>query len=191
MNNRLQESYNLTKYSNNHNTTDSRFDITYNFTFISLISPRLLNNIRIDGLSMDQDSFFKKSTILVKQSYLIMTWLYYLTFTVKQKDENRVIEFAFLPIRRKMYTLTKAPMAHKTNSKEQIVFKFYKFKVSIKSNFLTEYSLKSIDQGLLSLLNAKSLFPVFDTNLLFLKNYNIQTLLTDKTFFNYYSFVKY
>jgi hypothetical protein len=140
---------------------------------------------------MDQDSFFKKSTILVKQSYLIMTWLYYLTFTVKQKDENRVIEFAFLPIRRKMYTLTKAPMAHKTNSKEQIVFKFYKFKVSIKSNFLTEYSLKSIDQGLLSLLNAKSLFPVFDTNLLFLKNYNIQTLLTDKTFFNYYSFVKY
>jgi len=140
---------------------------------------------------MDQDSFFKKSTILVKQSYLIMTWLYYLTFTVKQKDENRVIEFAFLPIRRKMYTLTKAPMAHKTNSKEQIVFKFYKFKVSIKSNFLTEYSLKSIDQGLLSLLNAKSLFPVFDTNLLFLKNYNIQTLLTDKTFFNYYSFIKY
>jgi len=140
---------------------------------------------------MDQDSFFKKSTILVKQSYLIMTWLYYLTFTVKQKDENRVIEFAFLPIRRKMYTLTKAPMAHKTNSKEQIVFKFYKFKVSIKSNFLTEYSLKSIDQGLLSLLNAKSLFPVFDTNLLFLKSYNIQTLLTDKTFFNYYSFVKY
>jgi hypothetical protein len=140
---------------------------------------------------MDQDSFFKKSTILVKQSYLIMTWLYYLTFTVKQKDENRVIEFAFLPIRRKMYTLTKAPMAHKTNSKEQIVFKFYKFKVSIKSNFLTEYSLKSIDQGLLSLLNAKSLFPVFDTNLLFLKNYNIQTLLTDKTFFNYFLFVKY
>lgn len=89
-----------------------------------------------------------------------------------------------------MYTLTKAPMAHKTNSKEQIVFKFYKFKVSIKSNFLTEYSLKSIDQGLLSLLNAKYLFPVFDTNLLFLKNYNIQTLLTDKTFFNYYYFIK-
>jgi hypothetical protein len=140
---------------------------------------------------MDQNSFLKKSTILVKQSYLIMTWLYYLTFTIKQKDEDRIIEFAFLPIRRKMYTLTKAPMAHKTNSKEQIVFKFYKFKVSIKSNFLTEYSLKSIDQGLLSLLNAKYLFPVFDTNLLFLKNYNIQTLLTDKTFFNYYYFIKH
>lgn len=139
---------------------------------------------------MDQNSFLKKSTILVKQSYLIMTWLYYLTFTIKQKDEDKIIEFAFLPIRRKMYTLTKAPMAHKTNSKEQIVFKFYKFKVSIKSNFLTEYSLKSIDQGLLSLLNAKYLFPVFDTNLLFLKNYNIQTLLTDKTFFNYYYFIK-
>ena len=140
---------------------------------------------------MDQNSFLKKSTILVKQSYLIMTWLYYLTFTIKQKEEDRIIEFAFLPIRRKMYTLTKAPMAHKTNSKEQIVFKFYKFKVSIKSNFLTEYSLKSIDQGLLSLLNAKYLFPVFDTNLLFLKNYNIQTLLTDKTFFNYYYFIKH
>ena len=64
---------------------------------------------------MDQNSFLKKSTILVKQSYLIMTWLYYLTFTIKQKDEDRIIEFAFLPIRRKMYTLTKAPMSHKTN----------------------------------------------------------------------------
>jgi len=117
--------------------------------------------------------------------------LYYLTFTVKKKDEDRVIEFAFLPIRRKMYTLTKAPMAHKTNSKEQIVFKFYKFKVSIKSNFISEYSLKSVDQGLLSLLNAKLLFPVFDTNLLFLKSYNIQTFLTDKTFFNFYNFVKF
>jgi len=139
---------------------------------------------------MDQDSFLKKPTILIKQSYLIMTWLYYLTFTVKQKDDDRVIEFAFLPIRRKMYTLTKAPMAHKTNSKEQIVFKFYKFKVSIKSNFISEYSLKSVDQGLLSLLTAKRLFPFFDTNLLFLKNYNIQTFLTDKTFFNFYSFLK-
>ena len=119
-----------------------------------------------------------------------MTWLYYLTFTLKKRDEEKVIQFAFLPIRRKMYTLTKAPMAHKTNSKEQLVFKFYKFKVSIKSNFLTEYSLKSVDQGLLSLLNAKLLFPVFDTNLLFLKNYSIQTFLSDQTFFNYYSFLK-
>jgi len=140
---------------------------------------------------MDQDSFLKKPTILIKQSYLIMTWLYYLTFTVKQKDDDKVIEFAFLPIRRKMYTLTKAPMAHKTNSKEQIVFKFYKFKVSIKSNFIDEYSLKSVDQGLLSLLKAKQLFPTFDTNLLFLKNYNIQTLLIDKTFFNFYYFIKH
>lgn len=89
-----------------------------------------------------------------------------------------------------MYTLTKAPMAHKTNSKEQIVFKFYKFRVSIKSNFLTEYSLKSINQCLLSLLNTRLLFPVFDTNLLFLKNYSIQTLLSDKKFFNYYLFLK-
>lgn len=49
------------------------------------------------------------------------------------KTKNKSIKFSFLPIKRKSYTLTKAPMAHKTNSKEQFVFKFYKFKASIKT----------------------------------------------------------
>ena len=172
------------------NLQSAGFDISYNFTFISLIAPKLLNNLRINDLRLGSSNNSSKSTILVKQSYLIMTWLYYLTFTSKEPNDDKLIKFAFLPTQRKMYTLTKAPMAHKTNSKEQIAFKFYKFKVSVKASFLPEFTLKSIDQGLLSILQAKTLFPVFSTNMLFLKTYSIQTNISSGDFFNYYSFIK-
>jgi hypothetical protein len=166
------------------------FDVSYNFTFVSLIAPKLLVNLRINDLRLSSSNTSSKSTILVKQSYLIMTWLYYLTFTSKNPSDDKLIQFSFLPTQRKMYTLTKAPMAHKTNSKEQIVFKFYKFKVSVKALFLPEFSLKSVDQGLLSILQAKTLFPVFSTNMLFLKTYSIQTNISSCNFFNYFFFTK-
>ena len=38
---------------------------------------------------------------------------------MKTKTKNKIIKFAFLPIRRKSYTLTKAPIAHKTNSRKR------------------------------------------------------------------------
>jgi ribosomal protein S10 len=56
-----------------------------------------------------------------------------------------MIKFAFLPIKRKSYTLTKAPMAHKTNSKEQFVFKFFKFKACIQTRFTIDGSLSSVN----------------------------------------------
>ena len=74
-----------------------------------------------------------------------------------------------MPIRRKKYTVTKAPMAHKTNSKEQYGFKFYFFKASFQSNLDSHMMISSVDFGAFFINNLKKLFPIFSTNLLFLK----------------------
>jgi hypothetical protein len=100
-----------------------------------------------------------------------------------------MIKFSFLPIKRKSYTLTKAPMAHKTNSKEQFVFKFFKFKACIKTRFTIDGGLVSVNHSLLALLLTKSIFPVFETNLLLLKHYKVFLLMSDVNFFSYYKFL--
>lgn len=107
----------------------------------------------------------------------------------KGSGNNNMIKFAFLPIKRKSYTLTKAPMAHKTNSKEQFVFKFYKFKACIKTRFTIDGGLESVNMSLLALLQTKSIFPVFETNLLLLKHYRVFLLMSDGEFFSYYKFI--
>ena len=145
--------------------------VTYNFTFISLIAPFLINNLRLSTIGSNITPSFKNK-LLIKQSYLILTWFYYLTISTNvNKKSTNSISFSFLPLKSKSYTLTKAPMAQKTRSKEQFHFKFYVFKVSIKTHLINEFSLKSLDQTLLAFLITKSTFPIFETNLLFLKNY--------------------
>ena len=134
----------------------------------------------------------KKSTLLLKQSYLLVTWFYYLKesrLKVSGKSEN-TLKFSFLPTKRSIYTLTKAPMAHKTNSKEQFVFRTFRFKVSIKTYFSQHGVPSSVNAGLLALFTTKTLFPVFETNLLLLKNYNIVIKLHDPRYFNYFYFTK-
>jgi hypothetical protein len=82
-----------------------------------------------------------------------------------------------------MYTLTKAPMAHKTNSKEQFLFKFYNFKFSFALKTNLDLAPSTVAQGAHSLAITKSLFPVFETNMLFLKNYEVSYPVHDKGFF--------
>lgn len=163
--------------------------ITYNFTFVSLIAPFLLNNLRLSTISSGVTPSLK-TKLLIKQSYLILTWFYYLTIsTALTKKDVNTLTFSFLPLKSKSYTLTKAPMAQKTRSKEQFQFKFYVFKVSIHTKLVNEFSLKSIDQTLLAFLVTKSTFPTFETNLLLLKNYTLNLRFYDNTFFNYSHFL--
>jgi hypothetical protein len=165
----------------------------YQFTFISLISPYLLSDLRIHDIS-SSPSKASKATSLVKQSYLLFTWFYYLkeskivNQSLTESTKNPIL-FSFLPVRRKAYTLTKAPMAHKTNSKEQFVFRYFKFKMSINTRFLHNDFVDSINLGLLSILLSKNHFPFFETNLLLLKNYTLTFPLSDLNFFNFYLFL--
>jgi len=184
----FQQNNKLIKLINNNQKNDKGL-IVYNFTFISLIAPFLINNLRLStiGSNLTPSS---KTKLLIKQSYLILTWFYYLTIsTTLNKKANNSIAFSFLPLKSKSYTLTKAPMAQKTRSKEQFHFKFYVFKVSVKTHLLNEFSLNSLDQTLLAFLITKSTFPIFETNLLFLKNYTLNLRFYDNVFFNYHTFL--
>jgi hypothetical protein len=162
-------------------------DIIYRFKFTSLISPYLLTDLRLFHIT-SSPSTKNKSTILLKQSYLLLTWFYYLKNqkTIEQTNVRKLLKFSFLPTKRTVYTLTKAPMAHKTNSKEQFVFRIFKFTTSIQTNFMYHKHPNSIDSALLILFLTKSTFPIFETNLLFLKNYTFVLKLQDPLYFNYY-----
>lgn len=167
--------------------TSSKPDIIYRFKFTSLISPYLLTDLRLSHIT-SSPSTKNKSTILLKQSYLLLTWFYYLKNqkTIEQANVRKLLKFAFLPTKRTIYTLTKAPMAHKTNSKEQFVFRIFKFTTSIHTNFMYHTHPDTIDSALLILFLTKSTFPIFETNLLFLKNYTFVLKLQDSKYFNYY-----
>lgn len=165
------------------------YSIIYNFTFVSLVAPYLVTNLRLSDVT-STPSTPKKSTALMKQSYLIYTWFYFLTLSVK-KTQNKAIKFAFLPVRRKFYTLTKAPMAHKTNSKEQFIFRYYKFKASIATRYEDKSAgITTLTGSRLSLLLIKTAFPIFGTNLLMLKYSNIVIGVSAGEFMNYANFLR-
>ena len=177
------------KYLNNfkNNKYDSCGDfkkINYKFFFISLIPPFLSSNVFFfNQLMIDE----KK--ILLKQSYILLTWFYYLSFLNAKKDKKNKLKFFVLPTKKIKFTLTKAPMAHKNWSKEQYQLKFYKIKIQFKSFFEDENELTRINYSLLFILLAKKNFPVFETNLLFLKYYNFFFFFKDSYYFNLYRFV--
>ena len=185
----FQQNIHLTKLIKTQSLKNSNL-ITYNFTFISLIAPFLINNLRLSTVGSNKTPS-SKTKLLMKQSYLILTWFYYLTISTNViKNSNNSISFSFLPIKSKSYTLTKAPMAQKTRSKEQFHFKFYVLKVSVKTTLSNEFILESLDQTLLAILTTKKTFPIFETNLLFLKNYSLNLHFFDKLYFNYYNFLR-
>ncbi len=187
----FQTKLQLTKLNNTQlvDTSKTHNVVTYNFQFISLVAPLLINNLRLATIGSNRTSN-SKLKLLMKQSYLILTWFYYLTFsTTSGTKSTNSISFAFLPRKSKSYTLTKAPMAQKTRSKEQFNFKFYVLKITIQTHLNNDFSLKSVDQTLLALLVAKYTFPIFETNLLFLKTYTLNVKFLDATYFNYHYFL--
>ena len=92
-----------------------------------------------------------------------------------------------LPATRSFYTITKAPMAHKTRSKEQFVFKFYHFAITFKESqpLLVNSTTFSTCALAYILVLTKQLFPVFETNILYLKYYYVRYRLKEFHFFRY------
>lgn len=158
--------------------------IYFNFYFISLIPPFIVNNVR---LSFNYAINEKK--ILIKQSYILLTWFYYLSFIEKNNNNKNKLSFFVMPIKLKKFTTTKAPMAHKNWSKEQYKFQYYSFRIKFNSNLNEENNLHTLNNSILFLLLTKKNFPQFETNVLFLKNLNFFFYLSDKNFFNYYKFL--
>ena len=160
--------------------------VFYKFRFVSLVAPYLLPSLRLTTIS-NSPSTVGKSTILLKQSYLLMTWFYYLKYssTLSRGSAQNGIKFTFLPVKRKKYTLTKAPMAHKTNSKEQLMFQFYSFYVQFKTRLKALTPISSFNHSLLAMFLIRNTFPVFETNLLLLKHSSVFLTTRANPFFTY------
>lgn len=163
------------------------YDVSYRFTFISLISPYLVSNLRLSGVTPPEPRA-DKSTALLKKSYVLYTWFYFLKASAIRPTSTKLVKFSFLPTTRSLYTLTKAPMAHKTNSKEQFVFRFFKLHLSVATRLRGSDRLVSFDQGLLALKAARVVFPKFSTNLLLLKRSRLGLTITDSSFLDFASF---
>jgi hypothetical protein len=158
-----------------------KFKIKLNF--ISLITPLLSKNLTF----INQTSFNTKK-IWLKQSYILLTWLYYLTFIDINKKTKRNIKIFIAPTKKKKFTLTKAPIAHKNWSKEQYQFAFYNFKITFTNYIVNDNQngFKDINRALLFTILNKKHFPNFETNLLYLKFYQFFYSFTDKKYFNYF-----
>ena len=139
----------------------------YKFVFVSLLSPWTIANMRI---FLTLGALFQTKYLYLKQSYLLLTWLYYLTFINEYGTAPKSNNTCFIaPLKRQIYTLVKAPMAHKTYSKEQFTIIYYKL------HFCFQFALSHLPPCtnaalLLILLHCRS-FPRFETNLLFLKQF--------------------
>lgn len=182
----LKSSLNSVKQKQSQTIIQAR----YEFKFVSLISPGWAPNSGVKSsdprtISDTEDNFinhFSKQTFkrtLLKRSYLLISWFYYLESSNKnvikysKSSTAPAIKLAILPSTRKMYTLTKAPMAHKTNSKEQFMFKFYFFKFSTYVRIDYSQLVEGVNQGGYAMSWVLKNFPFYETNLLFLKYYKI------------------
>lgn len=124
---------------------------------------------------------------------MLLTWLYYLSFINIKKNKNNKITIFVAPVKLKKFTTTKAPMAHKTRSKEQYKFLYYNFKISFKTYLEIEkkyYSNNSIYTNFVFLFLTKKEFFNFETNLLFLKFFTVFINFNDFKYFNFYKFIK-
>ena len=160
-------------------------NIKFNFSFTSLIPPFVLNNVRFSF-----NSSLQEKKIMIKQSYVLLTWFYYLSFIQQKLDNKNGINFFVLPLNKKKFTLTKAPMAHKNWSKEQYKFQYYKFKINFNAQLKDDSSINSLNLAILFIFLTKKNFPQFETNLFFLKNVNFFFNISDKNFYNYNKFIK-
>lgn len=174
---------NINKLTVINNKNINNKNINFTFSFISLISPFILNNIRF---SFNTNNIQKK--ILLKQSYILLTWFYYLTFIEQTVNNKNKLKFFICPVKIQKFTLTKAPMAHKNWSKEQYKFQYFNFIINFNVFLKDDNNVNSLNKCLLFIFLTKKTFPQFETNLFFLKNIKIYLYLQDLIFFNYYKF---
>ena len=169
--------------TNNDKASNKDKLIIFSFYFSSLISPFILKNLKFSSLSQTNEK-----RILIKQSYVLLSWFYYLTFVQQKLNTKNKLKFFVAPTNRKIFTLTKAPIAHKNWSKEQYKFQFYKFKISFSVYLKEGNNLNSLNKAILFILITKKNFPQFETNLLFLKNISFNYNFNDFNYFNYFNY---
>jgi len=94
---------------------------------------------------------------------------------------KKKLSFFVQPKKKKIITLTKAPMAHKTFSQEQYVFSYYLISISVKVEFKF---LFLINDYIYLFLRNYTLFKFLGTNFFLIKKITTYVSCRDKTFFS-------
>jgi ribosomal protein S10 len=177
-------------YSPKHNKNFFFKKTKFSYSLISLFPPKHTSNLSLLNFS---NSNFSKNKILIKQSYILATWLNYFVKNLNQLTSKKEVDtlskpaIFVLPLRKKKFTLIKAPMAHKTFSQEQFQFSFYKLTLSFTfPSKIFLFEKPNINQALFLILNLRSTSFYFGTSLFFLKNVKFSLVSSDKTFFKLY-----
>ena len=177
--------------------------IFYRFRFKSLIAPfnsRGKNNILQVSKYFKNFNSTSSQKIFFKNSYLVLTWLYYLSswsqtiipFNSKKLYLKKLYLKAInLPKKRQVITYNRAPMAHKDNSKEQFSFCLYNFTFTLKTKQVKKTSIYSLNNVFFFILQIKKTFPVIETSVFFLKSYTIIISFTPYKFYNLFKFKDY
>jgi hypothetical protein len=162
-------------------------NLNYSLKFISIITPGAIQNIRLLFQLKKNNGNIDENKLLVKQSYILLTWIAYIEKSNKLSKSlynGKKPSFSVQPVKKKMLTLLKAPMAHKTFSQEQYVFKFYQLNVSYKNEFNYYGVINSINKSVFLSLNLRLAAIPFETNLLFLKKFRFSFVASDKIYMN-------
>lgn len=164
----------------------------YSLKFASIISPGALTNVRV--LQEAINSRHKVNKLIVKQSYMLLAWVLYVQDSTRkdlskeQKKQIRKPGFFVYPKRQYKFTHTKAPMAHKTFSQEQYMFRFYYMSVTFKVR--QKLVPNSTNKTLLFALKQRRLFTAYGTNLFFMRRSAIVFSATDPDLLCFSSLLK-
>jgi hypothetical protein len=119
--------------------------------------------------------------ILIKQSYLLLTWLMYIK--TSNSSTSSTPAFFIQPKQQTKFTHLKAPMAHKTFSQEQFILKHYIITVSFETLISENFRIDTINDSILLILSIRNSIPFFNTNLLFLQRINFSFSSGDNLYF--------
>lgn len=135
-------------------------------SFESNFNPSNLSNIRLlsSASSISKNGQFRLKRILLKQSYLMITWLQGL-------NHKNKVAISFMPAKKSLpLTKTKAPMAHKTHSQEQFTFKVYRYSSSRIPVQLKNTVAFAPDSSLSALLSLRGLDFGLGSSFAFVRN---------------------
>jgi len=184
------------------NRTLIKSNLHYSLKFASIISPGSLFNFQITNSFSNTKKTQNYKKLYVKQSYMILTWILYLKTSLNQnqkkfKKTNLLPSFFVLPKTQKKLTIIKSPMAHKTFSQEQYLFKFYTLVVSyslfmdkdtaVNTPNTSKKKISSLNSSLLFILKHRNLSPLnLGTNLLFTKKLISYSTWRDPSFLKFF-----
>ena len=198
-----------TRYKNDRSqkkvvTKNNNCNVFYTIKFYTLYLPSSIKDVRLYSRSTTKRT--RDSKILIKQSYLMLVWLKYVTLSNENmnsiKDDvsptssavvhntKKVPSFFVYPCRLYKFTTIKSPMAHKTFSQEQFICKNYKLSISFTSKISDDNltSLVHVNSSLYFVAFFFQQMPSISTNMLLVQRLTLRFFSRDTRFFSLFDF---